>query len=57
MCVFVGRQLPPGCWEEVLEGLKKVEAELNCKLGDAKNPLLLSVRSGAAVSDALSVDL
>lgn len=45
-----GRQLPAGCWEEVLAGLRTVEAEMGCKLGDAAAPLLLSVRSGAAVS-------
>eukprot|EP00195_Chlamydomonas_chlamydogama_P010279 CAMPEP_0202891472 /NCGR_PEP_ID=MMETSP1392-20130828/1515_1 /ASSEMBLY_ACC=CAM_ASM_000868 /TAXON_ID=225041 /ORGANISM="Chlamydomonas chlamydogama, Strain SAG 11-48b" /LENGTH=863 /DNA_ID=CAMNT_0049575227 /DNA_START=362 /DNA_END=2953 /DNA_ORIENTATION=- len=45
-----GRQLPSGCWEEVLAGLKHVEAEMGCGLGDAANPLLLSVRSGAAIS-------
>ncbi|GFR52346.1 hypothetical protein Agub_g14892 [Astrephomene gubernaculifera] len=45
-----GRQLPPGCWEEVLAGLRAVEAEMGCKLGDPAAPLLLSVRSGAAVS-------
>ncbi|KAF5827513.1 hypothetical protein DUNSADRAFT_538 [Dunaliella salina] len=44
------RQLPPGCWEEVLAGLRTVEAEMGCGLGDAANPLLLSVRSGAAIS-------
>lgn len=45
-----GRQLPAGCWEETLEALKTVEQIMGSKLGDAKNPLLLSVRSGAAIS-------
>ncbi|KAG2490008.1 hypothetical protein HYH03_011474 [Edaphochlamys debaryana] len=45
-----GRQLPPGCWEEILEGLRTVEAEMGLRLGDAAAPLLLSVRSGAAIS-------
>jgi len=44
------RQLPAGCWEDVLAGLRTVEAEMGCGLGDAANPLLLSVRSGAAIS-------
>lgn len=48
-CTAAGRQLPPGCWEEIIEGLRHVEQEMGCKLGDAANPLLLSVRSGAAV--------
>jgi len=42
--------LPEGCWEDVLAGLRTVEAEMGCGLGDASNPLLLSVRSGAAIS-------
>lgn len=45
-----GRQLPPGCWEDVLQGLKQVEGEMGSRLGSADAPLLLSVRSGAAVS-------
>ncbi|KAJ9534507.1 hypothetical protein QJQ45_022143, partial [Haematococcus lacustris] len=45
-----GRQLPPGCWEEMLQGLLQVEQEMGCKLGNPANPLLLSVRSGAAIS-------
>ncbi|MEW5299832.1 MAG: hypothetical protein WDW36_002807 [Sanguina aurantia] len=45
-----GGQLPVGCWEEVLEVLKTVEQEMGAALGDTVNPLLLSVRSGAAVS-------
>lgn len=42
--------LPEGCWEEIIDGLHEVESEMRCRLGDASNPLLLSVRSGAAVS-------
>lgn len=51
-CVVIsaGGQLPAGCWEEVLEVLKVVEKEMGAALGDTVNPLLLSVRSGAAVS-------
>jgi hypothetical protein len=37
----------------VLAGLQQVELEMGCKLGDAANPLLLSVRSGAAVGGPL----
>ncbi len=36
--------------EEVLENLKKVEKKMGAFFGDPKNPLLLSVRSGAPVS-------
>ncbi len=41
---------PEGMREEVLENLAKLEKEMGAKLGDAKNPLLVSVRSGAASS-------
>ncbi|CAD7701750.1 unnamed protein product [Ostreobium quekettii] len=44
------RTLPEGCWEDTLAALKVVEEEMGQKFGDAANPLLLSVRSGAAVS-------
>lgn len=36
--------------EDVLKNLKKVEKALGKKFGDKKNPLLVSVRSGARVS-------
>ncbi|KAG1327811.1 Pyruvate, phosphate dikinase [Cocos nucifera] len=45
-----GRKLPPGLWEEILEGMQTVEEEMGARLGDPSKPLLLSVRSGAAVS-------
>mmetsp|Transcript_37509 Transcript_37509/g.71877 ORF Transcript_37509/g.71877 Transcript_37509/m.71877 type:complete len:959 (-) Transcript_37509:154-3030(-) len=45
-----GGELGAGVWEEVLEGLSKIEATMGQKLGDLENPLLLSVRSGAAIS-------
>lgn len=41
---------PNGMKEEVLENLKKLEELMGAKLGDKKNPLLVSVRSGAAQS-------
>lgn len=44
------QQLPDGCWEDMLGSLKFVEKCMGKKLGDPDNPLLLSVRSGAAVS-------
>jgi pyruvate,orthophosphate dikinase len=43
------KSLPNGLWEEILEGLKFVENELGASLGNPSKPLLLSVRSGAAV--------
>ncbi|MBP5534423.1 MAG: pyruvate, phosphate dikinase [Alphaproteobacteria bacterium] len=40
----------PELKEQVLNGLKGVEASMGKKFGDAENPLLFSVRSGARVS-------
>lgn len=45
-----GQQMPPGLMDEVKKNVATLEAELGKKFGDDKNPLLLSVRSGAAVS-------
>lgn len=45
-----GRQLPASVWEEVLSALANVEGMMGTKFGDTKDPLLVSVRSGAAVS-------
>ena len=42
--------LPDDLREEVSRHLKQLEQAAGKKLGDAKNPLLVSVRSGAAVS-------
>ena len=44
------RQWPEGLWEQVQAGLERIEADAGLVLGDAKRPLLLSVRSGARVS-------
>lgn len=41
---------PDGLREEVRQGLTKIEQACGRRFGDAGNPLLLSVRSGAAVS-------
>jgi len=43
-------KFPEGLKEEVEENLKKVEKAMGAKFGDPKNPLLVSVRSGARVS-------
>ncbi|PWT98032.1 MAG: pyruvate, phosphate dikinase [Candidatus Melainabacteria bacterium] len=45
-----GKKMPDGLLEEVFQGLKSIESILNKKFGDAKTPLLLSVRSGAKFS-------
>ncbi|XP_076952502.1 pyruvate, phosphate dikinase, chloroplastic-like [Bidens hawaiensis] len=45
-----GKKLPPDLWDEILEGLQFVQKEMGASLGDPSKPLLLSVRSGAAIS-------
>ncbi|CAL9103659.1 unnamed protein product [Musa acuminata var. zebrina] len=45
-----GHELPAGLWEDMLESLSTVEEDMGSRLGDPYKPLLLSVRSGAAVS-------
>jgi pyruvate,orthophosphate dikinase len=44
------KQFPEGMWEQVVEALHQVEEKVGKKFGDANNPLLVSVRSGAAFS-------
>ncbi|MCK5878742.1 MAG: pyruvate, phosphate dikinase, partial [Holophagae bacterium] len=41
---------PEGLEEQVLENLARLEKELGKSFGDTKNPMLVSVRSGARVS-------
>src|SRR5919108_1210771 len=43
-------QYPPELKAEVEDALKKTEQAMGAKFGDAKNPLLVSCRSGARVS-------
>ncbi|PHS15750.1 MAG: pyruvate, phosphate dikinase [Blastopirellula sp.] len=45
-----GDKLPKGMMDEVKKTVTTLEKELKKKFGDEKNPLLVSVRSGAAVS-------
>src|SRR6266542_4794562 len=44
------KKLPPGLWDKVERALATIERAAKKRLGDAKNPLLVSVRSGAAMS-------
>jgi pyruvate, orthophosphate dikinase len=44
------KQFPEGMWDQVVEALHQVEEKVGKKFGDAANPLLVSVRSGAAFS-------
>lgn len=41
---------PEGLRKEVKDGIHSIEKIMNTRFGDAKHPLLVSVRSGAAVS-------
>src|SRR5262245_57041957 len=45
-----GEKLPDGLWDDVLEAVKEVERRAGKGFGDASNPLLVSVRSGAKFS-------
>lgn len=44
------KNYPAGLWDQVEANLKKLEEKMELKFGDAKAPLLVSVRSGARVS-------
>ncbi len=45
-----GEKLPDGLWDDVLEAVAEVEKETGKGFGNAANPLLVSVRSGAKFS-------
>src|ERR671938_117874 len=45
-----GKTFPQGMWEQVIEGLRAVEAKTGKVFGVPENPLLVSVRSGAPFS-------
>jgi pyruvate,orthophosphate dikinase len=45
-----GEKLPAGLWQDVLAAVKEVEKDTGKGFGDPKNPLLVSVRSGAKFS-------
>src|SRR5437867_3318000 len=45
-----GKKFAPGLWDQVEKALARVEKSTGKKLGDPRNPLLVSVRSGAAMS-------
>lgn len=44
------KRYPAGMWDQTLKGLKRVERLMNARIGDSRNPLLVSVRSGARAS-------
>ena len=45
-----GGKFPAGMWDQVLEALQTVEKQSGKNFGNVKNPLLVSVRSGAKFS-------
>ena len=45
-----GKQLPDGLWDDVVVHMKELEQATGKGFGDVANPLLVSVRSGAAFS-------
>ena len=45
-----GERLPDGLWDDVLDAVTAVERETGKGFGEAANPLLVSVRSGAKFS-------
>ncbi|MBV8087088.1 MAG: pyruvate, phosphate dikinase, partial [Chloroflexi bacterium] len=45
-----GTKFPEGMWDQAMAALRHVEGQTGKKLGDASNPLLVSVRSGAKFS-------
>jgi pyruvate,orthophosphate dikinase len=45
-----GHRAPDTLWDEVLKNLDRLEQTAGLRFGDAKRPLLVSVRSGARVS-------
>ncbi|MBM3699368.1 MAG: pyruvate, phosphate dikinase [Actinobacteria bacterium] len=46
----LGKKWPEGLWEQVLKSLDRLQKKMEMKFNDAQNPLLVSVRSGSAVS-------
>src|SRR5215467_9946403 len=42
-----GQEFPDGLWDQVLAAVHTLEEQTGRKFADAKNPLLVSVRSGA----------
>ena len=45
-----GKEMPPGLWDDVVAHMKELEHQTDKGFGDPENPLLVSVRSGAAFS-------
>src|SRR6266853_310961 len=46
----LGRRYPDGMWDQAMSALRTVERKTGKRFGDPRNPLLVSVRSGAKFS-------
>lgn len=44
------QKIPSDLWNKILDSIKTIEDDMGSKFGDHRNPLLVSVRSGAAAS-------
>ena len=44
------KNFPSGMWEQTLQGMRDIEASTGKTFGDSEDPLLVSVRSGSAMS-------
>ena len=49
------KQFPETMWDQVVQALSEIEKKVGKKFGDPKNPLLVSVRSGASSSDPIAM--
>ncbi|MBQ6395836.1 MAG: pyruvate, phosphate dikinase, partial [Atopobiaceae bacterium] len=45
-----GNEFPEGVWDEIEKYRRDLEARMGKRIGDAEDPLLVSVRSGAPFS-------
>jgi pyruvate,orthophosphate dikinase len=49
-CNAWNSEIPSELWQQIVSSLASVETEMESQFGSSTNPLLLSVRSGAAIS-------
>ena len=49
-CNRWNNELPPSLWSEIVSSIASIESSMGMKFGSSTDPLLLSVRSGAAIS-------
>ena len=49
-CGDWNQKLPPALWKQIQDSVSTIETAMDAQFGSPQNPLLLSVRSGAAIS-------